>query len=296
MNIRSSSTIDKTKWDALVHAEKASSVFSLSTYLDAIAENWCIFVDEEYTCGMAIPYINRLGKRIAYTPVFMRYCEWFGDSTRKSEAFRMIEQYFAAGNLNFREEESVSKSNLLLRFQSIEPGNWKTNDQVKRMLKRFAQSGMTIQRDGNIADVIKHIDSQLSNKIDGINKRSIERLVKLTNGLNKIGMLQVIAVFQERECVGGIFLVNNQHRTLYLKGTFTDNAKKQGAMYATMFAAIEESLKRELIFDFGGSNADGVRRFNLNLGGTDQYYSVLKWDNLPSWIVKIQRLVRWIKK
>ena len=60
--------IDLEKWDALVRSKSDAAVFSLSSYLDAVAENWCVYVDEKYTKGIAVPFTKRLGVKICYTP------------------------------------------------------------------------------------------------------------------------------------------------------------------------------------------------------------------------------------
>lgn len=296
MKLLFSQSIDKSKWDALVLSSEDSTVFSLSAYLETVAENWSVIVDDTYRCGMAIPFIERFGKRIAYTPVFFRYAEWFGDALSKQEAIELIKNYFEAGNINFRSEDQNLTAESTLKFQQILPGNWKLNDQGKRMLKRFERSGMIIRANGEIDDVLTHINSELKNKIAGINQRSIQRLDVLASQLKGKGLLEVISVHSGSECVGGIFIVHKKGRSLYLKGTFTAHAKNEGAMYAAMNYAISETITKGHVFDFGGSNATGVRRFNHNLGGSDEYYTKLTWDRLPKWYTIIQRITKWIRK
>ena len=164
------------------------------------------------------------------------------------------------------------------------------------MLKRFERSRMIIRANGEIDDVLTHINAELKNKIAGINQRSIQRLDVLASQLKGKGLLEVITVHSGSECVGGIFILHKKGRSLYLKGTFTAHAKNEGAMYAAMNYAISETIAREHVFDFGGSNAEGVRRFNHNLGGSDEYYTKLTWDRLPKWYTIIQRITKWIRK
>ncbi|MEY3237827.1 MAG: hypothetical protein RI883_1928, partial [Bacteroidota bacterium] len=67
--------IDTKKWDALVSSSSDNAVFSLSTYLDAVAENWCVLTDDEYSKGIALPFTVRIGIKVIYTPIFVRYLE-----------------------------------------------------------------------------------------------------------------------------------------------------------------------------------------------------------------------------
>ena len=80
--------IDSQKWDALVSSSPYNSVFSLSTYLDSVAENWCVLTDDDYSKGIALPFTIRLGIKVVYTPVFVRYLEWFGDEIEKLETIK----------------------------------------------------------------------------------------------------------------------------------------------------------------------------------------------------------------
>jgi len=70
--------IDVDRWDHLVLSSSNHTLFSLSTYLDSVAENWAVLVNEDYTLGIALPYTIRFGVKTLYTPFFMRYIEVLG--------------------------------------------------------------------------------------------------------------------------------------------------------------------------------------------------------------------------
>jgi hypothetical protein len=64
-----------------------------------------------------------------------------------------------------------------------------------------------------------------------------------------------------------------------------------------MQQAIERTLKEAKPFDFGGSEVDGVRRFNQNLGGIDQHYYIYTWNFAPAWFKLAKRMFQlWKKK
>jgi hypothetical protein len=64
-----------------VKSDVSVSVFSLSAYLDAVAENWCVFTDNDHIKGIVLPFTFRLVVKTCYTAVFLRYVEWIGDQT-----------------------------------------------------------------------------------------------------------------------------------------------------------------------------------------------------------------------
>lgn len=85
--------IDIHKWDDLVALSKDATLFSLSHYLDAVAENWCVLVDENYSKGIALPYSIRLGIKCLYTPIFSRYTEFLGGIDSK-DILSYLQNYF----------------------------------------------------------------------------------------------------------------------------------------------------------------------------------------------------------
>ncbi|MNY52863.1 hypothetical protein D3C86_1885730 [compost metagenome] len=84
---------------------------------------------------------------------------------------------------------------------------------------------------------------------------------------------------------------------LYLKGTTTEEAKKSGGMYKLIFTAIEYAHAGQKTLDFGGSNVESVRRFNLNFGAEDVVYSQLSWNNAPLWWKLVKKIRdKWTKE
>jgi hypothetical protein len=296
VRIRYRKEIDTLKWDALVHQQSDSTVFTLSFYLDALSSDWCLLTDDTYSFGIALPFITRFGVQQIYTPVFLRYVEWVGDQSKLAEAIPIIQSAFPSGQLNVKSNGLELIQGKQLRFQVIKDGAFTINTQAKRMLSRFEQSGMKIQTVTDIKPIIERISEELVGKISGINDRSIYRLEKLLSVLDEKGMLEVHMVTFNQQEVGGVILIHFNGRTLYLKGAFTKDAKHNGAMYAVMHSAIVSTVNRNECFDFGGSNAEGVRRFNVNLGGKDEFYSSMEWDRLPRWFKLAQKTIRWIRK
>lgn len=282
--------IEIEKWDALVRTDSKGSVFSLSAYLDAVAENWCIWTNSNYTKGIAIPFTIRIGFKIVYTPIFVRYCEWFGEKDADFEnAITRIKEQFKHGNFSVKENFDSNFSSKLI-FQNINYDQTpKYNTLAKRMFSKFDRTEFQIETIDDHSPILQIIRQELPQKIASINEISMKSLEKLIGNLKRSGNLKIVAVKEHDKIVGGIFLVENGSTVLYLKGAFSESSKKEGAMYELMHRSIENALQNKKIFDFGGSRIDGVRRFNVNLGGEDQTYYSYDWDMTPFWF-------RWLKK
>ncbi len=282
--------IDCTKWDALVKSDSTVSVFSLSTYLDAVAENWCVFTDEEYTKGIALPFTFRLGVKTCYTAVFLRYVEWIGEQTIQfDKLISILQAEFSAGQLcikqdvlGYKREEFVFQHLPVLSERTI-------NSQVKRMLSKAVKKQFHLEEVDTIHAIQAIISEELPQKIASINDTSLSVLEKLTSELKNENRIRIVAIKDESIIVGGLYLVDFNDTVLYLKGAFTKDAKDAGAMYFAMNEAIKQAQAAGKKFDFGGSRVEGVRRFNVNLGGHDQVYFSYEWNNAPFWFKLLKK-------
>ncbi len=290
--------IDCAKWDALVKSDSTVSVFSLSTYLDAVAENWCVFTDEQYTKGIALPFTKRLGVKTCYTAVFLRYVEWIGEQTIQfDKLISILQAEFPAGQLCIK-QDALGYSREEFVFQHLPFSIERTiNSQAKRMLSKAEKKQYQLVEVDSTQDIQDIITEELPKKIASINDTSLSTLEKLTRQLKNENRLRIIAIRDQTITIGGLYLVDFNDTILYLKGAFTKDAKNAGAMYFAMNEAIKQAQAAGKKFDFGGSKVEGVRRFNVNLGGHDQVYFSYEWNNAPFWF-KLMKKARqaWKRK
>lgn len=285
MRIIERESIDVNKWNSLVNSSLDASCFSYSWYLDAVAENWAILINEDYTIGLALPYTKKLGIEILYTPPFVRYIEILGGSEVSSDMatiilnrFNNIDVKSKTQFLPFSEQDKV--------YQFIEPNREVVyRSQAKRMLKKAVKNKLEIQISTEYESVLRVVESQLSGKIEGINDASMSLLVKLFGNIKKQERLVSFLINK-----GGIVCVETENKLLYLKGTVSDEDKKLGGMYLALSDAINYAQNKGLKFDFGGSNAEGVKRFNNNLMGDDKAYFSNKKLNLPIWYTLAKKI------
>jgi hypothetical protein len=276
--------IDIERWDRLV-AQSDATVFSTSAYLDAVAQNWCVLVDDEYSKGIAIPYTNRFNVKIAYTPVFLRYVELINGDFDE-HVLDLIKSFFPIGELNLRHVTVHGNSKHFQELKST--AQFKLNDQGRRMIRKFESSDLQWEETNDLKLITDVIEAELPKKVVSLHP-SFKELVQLVRNLENQGCLKSYIVKKNDLVVGGIFFVQFGGRLLYLKSAFSDEAKKAGAMYYILSEKITHALEQGFVFDFGGSNAENVRRFNLHFGAEDVQYSSVLWGKLPFWY-------RWIKQ
>lgn len=267
------------KWDALVNSDASASFFSYSWYLDAVAENWCVLVTDDFSAGIALPYSRRLGVEILYVPIFGRHSHVFGSLNSSSlEAITKrfkVREFAITTSLFGQEQERVHQ--VISDFE-----NRKLSSQAKRSLKKAKNTDVVLTDNENYDSIFLAIQQELEGKFQGVNAERLQRLEKLFTNAQENGVLKVFEVTDGKE-TGGIVCLESETQVLYLKGACPENLKRNGGMYMALNAAIEYAQSKNSIFDFGGSNVEGVKRFNTNLGGSDQAYYFHEVNKAPFW-------------
>lgn len=293
MRIIERDNIDRKRWNELVRS-KSSSFFSLAWYLDATADNWCVLVNEDYTAGIALPYTKRAGIEILYTPIFVRYVEWIGGGSIPVDVIHLIQKRFKIIELNCKQQ--LWREHYQEYIYQVVPSERKIGSQAKRSLKKANVEGLTAQESNDYDKLYHLVMNELNGKHDGLTDESMKRLRQLISNALDAGVLHTIEI-TAKKFVGGIFCLEDNNKVLYLKGTVEEQAKKNGGMYLALDTAIQHSYETNKIFDFGGSRAPGVMKFNHNLGGEDVVYYVYKINNGPKWFSFLRAMKnKWRKK
>ncbi|NRA10848.1 MAG: hypothetical protein HRT57_02700, partial [Crocinitomicaceae bacterium] len=133
------------------------------------------------------------------------------------------------------------------------------------------------------------VKGELNHKFTGVTDKSLGALEQLFENAKQAQAIKVFNVIRN-EVLGGIVCFESKDQLLYVKGAVGEETKANGGMYLALNSAIEYAKEHKLIFDFGGSNVDGVKRFNYNLGGVDEVYFMHIQNNGPAWFKLAKRL------
>ncbi|MBL1280747.1 MAG: hypothetical protein COA33_010760 [Fluviicola sp.] len=286
MKIVARENIDVKRWNSLVSSTKNADFFSYAWYLDAVAENWCILVNDDYSQGIALPFSIRLGVETLYTPIFVRYVEILGEVEDATIFEELIRSRFKNILLATKQKMFANSSELI--YQEIaKQEDRKLGSQAKRMLNKASKSELSCNQSVDYQLVLTVIKGGLTNKYQGLTEKSMQSLEGLFENAKGVNALSVYQIND----LGGIVCLQNDYQTLYLKGAVDDETKNKGGMYLALNSAIEEAQKANKLFDFGGSNSEGVKRFNHNLGGEDVVYYSHENLNYPWWYRLLKKVV-----
>lgn len=278
--------LDDNKWDALV-AKTAATVYNQRYYLDALSENWCAVVWDDYRGAMAIPYSVRAGVKGIFTPNFIRSLDWMGEQPCDfNEVETLLRARFKRGNLNTNECLFRNASEQV--YQVIETGEeLQTGSQTKRGIKKFEKTGLLIEP-VSIEEALPIIISELKAKVKSLTPIDFVRFEHLLLNYDK----------RQCTCLGirgeklhaAIILIEWKGEVLHIKSGVDEFGKQNGLMHALMYHSIGQVLSNGKKFSFEGSFVPSVRQFNLGFGATDRVYYNWKWDNSPWWFSMLLKL------
>lgn len=289
------SDLDIEQWNALVESQHAD-IFSYSWYLDACINHWAVLVDQSFENGIAFGYVTKLGQRIITPPIFVRNLDFMGtDEVFREKAMEYLMTHFQYGHLQSVQRWNFRKYKTRI-FQQID-NEFELGSQAKRMIQKAGKQGFEIAPTEDWKSVLEIIREELSAKISEFTTENISRLYNLVSNLALNERLTCLGIFNQGKLEGGMFFMETDFKRMYLKGAARPQVRDEGGMYLCMYQAIEETIQHQKIFDFGGSEIEGVRRFNQNLGGIDQHYYIYNWDKTPFWFKWTKQMYQqWKKK
>ncbi|MFT6503506.1 MAG: hypothetical protein ACJASQ_003643 [Crocinitomicaceae bacterium] len=286
MKIVERKNIDLARWENLTNKQGGISLFAKAWYLDAVAENWCVLVNDDYSRGIALPYSKRAGVEVLYSPIFGRYSELIGEF--KEDELALIKERFKVIEFACRQELFDKTEERI--YQAISDfDSHKLGSQAKRSLKKAEKNGFSVALTDDYSNVFSKVKEELNHKFTGITEKSLGALEQLFENAKQAEAIKVFNVAGNGN-LGGIVCFESKDQLLYVKGAVDSETKSNGGMYLALNTAIEYAKENNLKFDFGGSNVEGVKRFNYNLGGVDEVYFMHVQNNGPAWFKLAKRL------
>lgn len=295
--------IDRSRWDAAIRSAYNPAVYGMSWYLDACAPGWSGLVCGDYTQVMAVPLRTRLGITAALQPLFVQQVGIFSQTVLTPDDVAHFFDY-----LNHK----VGKVELYLTPECTPPAeNFQTEtrrsqyipleapaaetrknygENLRRNIKKAEKAGLELYFLERFESVIEAFRAQPGNHVEQIGDEGFARLADLLGALVKHTQTYIAEV---RDAGGKplytAFFSGFGKTLLYVKGAGSAEAKNTGAAHFLMDRMM--ALAREkgyAVFDFGGANAENVRKFNRQFVGGEFEYLCFRGGYLPAFLRKIR--------
>lgn len=282
IKILSAKQIDKDKWDQCVGNHSNGLIYSTSTYLDAMAQNWNGLVVDDYAAVMALPWKRKMRIRYGYVPAFIQQLGLIGE-VNEDDLKRVLKKFYrfyalADTNFNFqnthiqRHIPVIPRNNFLIDLsKGYEPIRSHYKNNLKENIKKAGAESLEYIS-GNIDDAVTLYHSHYKDRMKHIKEKHYKHFSALCNFLEKEGQCFVRSVTDPAQILAiGIFLKDNK-RIYNIMNTTTQEGRKKEANHFLLDRVIQEFAGTDVLFDFEGSELPGVREFYEQFGPMNQPY------------------------
>ncbi len=293
--------INKAKWDVCIEQCSNTLPYAFSWYLDIVSPGWEALVSEDYAAVMPLTRNKKWGIEYLYQPFFTQQLGVFFKSRHNQEEvinfIRAIPSSYKFIDIQLNSENHFEhldfklrkRKNLILHLN-------KPYDKVAKGYDSHCLRNVKKARKFNHAikpaepnEVIKFYKKHKGIETKNVNTEDYEMLMRLCAKAREQKTMMAYGVYNDSGelLAGGLFLTAAR-RVVYLLGTASTKGKESRAMYALMDYMLMQRCGFQVVFDFEGSEIQGIARFFKGFGAEKETYYKLRVNRLP-W------LIRWLK-
>lgn len=293
--------IDKAKWDACINTASNGLIYGYSFYLDTMSKNWDALVLNDYEAVMPLTWNKKYSIHYLYQPPFTACLGIFGKTVNAEMVFTFLNAvpakfkywdiYFNAGNFfevprfdlyerkNFVLDLSDSYENIYSAFK----------ENIKRNIKKAEKSGLAINKDIAITDVI-NLSQDQAKSFSSLNKIDFENFKSLYQNLYQKEKATCYGVYtKDGQLLASAAFFFSHDRAYYIFVGNHPNGKTFGASHALINAFIKDYAGEDLLLDFEGSDISSLAFFYSSFGAVEEKFSAIKLNKLPA-------AIKWLKK
>jgi hypothetical protein len=279
--------LEVEKYNNCIENSIQSRIYAFSWYLDIIADNWDVLVQDDYEAVMPVPWKQKYFIKYVTQPFFCQQLGVFSKHEISNEVIRNfikeIPNKFFRISLQLNAENSIDSERLVKKNNYVLALN-KTSEVLiagfsnnrKRDLKKAISSSLIIDEDISVKEFFKFylLNDKYYDKHNSI-KNVLENILQIKNG-----SLKLYGIRSNGVLISCVLLLDDMKRVTYLVPVHNNLSKKNGAMTLLITTIIKKYQNSDYILDFEGSMVKGVASFYKSFGAEKEVYSLLAYYNL----------------
>ena len=291
--------LDREKWDTCISGALNGLIYARSWYLDLVSPGWEALVLGDYGVVMPLCRGRKFGISYIYPPYFTQQLGIFAsrkiDELTVDSFLRHIPDKYRLVEISMNDRNPLlgsfytvtQKANYLIDLKpgyEIISSNYTRN--CRRNIGKAETAGLIIEETDRPYGFVGFIRKNLEEKLPQVKNRHYAILEKIIRVSMEKGAGKIVNVYTsaKRWCAAASFLVT-EDRCIFSVCASTPEGKAGQAMYLLVDYAIRKYAGKKMLFDFSGSNIEGVAYFNRSFGAQWVPYSFISKNNLP-WYVK----------
>ncbi len=294
--------IDTEKWDDCIDNASNKLVYAYSWYLDTIAPEWDALVLDDYQAVFPIISNKKFGIDYLYPPFWAQQLGVFSkEHVSKNlvtdfikaipKQYKFIDAWVNSYNEIDEEFNHVMRDNYELNLnQSYEQIYEGYSSQTKRNLKNAQKVKLELLDYEEPEILINLFRNNRGKEVSSFSELDYERLkhVMHVSRYRKFGRVYTVLDKRNSICAGAFVLITPD-RIIFLFSATDSYGKETSAMTYLIDQIIMTYAGRETLFDFEGSNIEGLARFYSGFGAKKNQYPQLIINRLPFYL-------KWLKK
>ncbi len=294
IHIIPSAEIDSTKWNEKIEIEENGLIYSTTTYLNTLTNDWCGVVVNDYEVIAAVPFRKKGFIQYCYTPNFIQQLGLIGPVNKETakEIIATIKKKFRYGSMQFNFlnnptllfDTYVEKTNFILQLnKSFEEISMEYRKDLKGNLEKCKYQLLVYIKSINCETAIELYKGQYGIKMKNVNNSDYQMLIQYCKkNIQKKEQCFTRAIVNADDEILAIALLFKDEKRLYnIANTVTPKGRALFANHLLLSNIIEEFSKQELLFDFEGSMIPGIAAFYSAFGATQEAYFTHHYNNLP---------------
>ncbi|HRY97685.1 MAG TPA: GNAT family N-acetyltransferase [Bacteroidales bacterium] len=286
--------IDDRKWDACIRRSVNSRLYAYSWYLNLVCERWDALVDGDYEQVFPLPVRRKAGMAYVYTPPFVQQLGLFSPghiTPGLVHAFlKAIPSQFKVVDLRLNTLNKVSDSWGALLHRNYELsliGDYERirsvfSENLRRSLRKAEIAGMERISGLSPAELIRLFRENRGRGISTLGEREYQILERLAHAMMHRGLGQIVAATAGgNRILAGALIAEMPGQSIFLFSATERRENNHGALAWLIDLYLREHAGTQRVFDFEGSDDEGLGRFYAGFGAQETNYPGLRLNRLP---------------
>jgi hypothetical protein len=304
--------IDRVKWDYCIENSCNGTLYAMSWYLDAVAENWDALIAGDYETVFPVTYVKKFGIKILYTPDCVQQLGIFSQQQLFEETLtaflKAIPKKFLFGKLNLNSgnvftqdcgfqiksrvniEQDIYASIYILRK------NYERN--ITENLRKARKNKIYIQESADFRSTIETYRANTGKERYYTGEKYYKSAYRLMKTLTAKHILVIHEAYNaEGRFIAGVIATPFKNKIVLMQLGCNAEGYRTGATSLLLDSILERFAGIKEICDFEGSNTESVACFYAGFGGRVVPYPEVTIENIPRIFIKAMfKIKRMISK
>jgi hypothetical protein len=287
-----SQDLDIVKYNDCIENSIQSRIYAFSWYLDIVADNWGVLVQDDYKAVMPIPWKKKYGIKYVYPPFWLLELGVFSlDENQDINSFlevlycdfKFIELRLNTKNKFLKSDFLINKQfqylDLKIGYESILKGY---NRNRKREIIKANKHHLIENWNDNPEKLITIFKANIAERVKGVSDKDYNTLLNIMqlSIQKRVGELLTIYDTNDKLLAAAFFLKHKNKVTQLVCASDVSN-RKNGVHAFFNDRAIFKYQPHFSVYNFGGSSMKNIANYYTSFGATTEEYQQIKYNNLP---------------